>query len=71
MLVQTTANQIIITIPEDNSYFSYSELKAFLNDLQYRSIFKQKQVPQSLADELADEADRNWWNNNKNRILNP
>ena len=71
MLVQRTANQIIITIPEDNSYFSYPELEAFLNDLHYRSIFKQKQVPQSLADELADETDRNWWNNNKNRILNP
>jgi hypothetical protein len=69
MQIERTNKQIIITIPDDDSYFSYSELEVFLNYIKFKSHLERKQGDQKVADQLADEADQNWWANNKDRIL--
>lgn len=69
MLIKNTGRQIVITIPNDNSIFKPKELKDFLDYLKYLQLMNRKKGTASLAKELADEADRNWWINNKARIL--
>jgi predicted trehalose synthase len=68
MTIERADGEIIIKIP---NVIDVEELQRLLNYLLYREAVASSEATQEQVDELARELNRNWWEENKDRLLNP
>ncbi|MDX1939209.1 MAG: hypothetical protein SFU99_01575 [Saprospiraceae bacterium] len=66
MTVERTADEIIIRLP---SSMDIEGIMEFLSYLQFKEITQKSQATQEDADRLAKEANKNWWERNKDKYL--
>lgn len=66
MTIERTDNQIIITLPAS---MNVDELQRLINYLLYKEATKDSQATQDEVDKLAREANKQWWQENKDRFL--
>lgn len=66
MIVERTSEQIIIKLPLT---INIEEIQRFLNYLRYKELTTKSQATQADADALAKEANKSWWEKNKERFL--
>ena len=66
MLIQTINNETIITVP---SSVNFSYLQDFIDYLNVKSIVSNSQATEEEIDQIAEEAQENWWKNNKNKFV--
>lgn len=66
MTVERTADEIIIRLP---SSMDIEGIMEFLSYLRFKEIAQKSQATQEDADRLAKEANRSWWERNKDKYL--
>ena len=66
MTVQIIDNQIIITLPASTDLEGVQRL---INYLLYKEATKDSKAKQEDVDNLAREANKQWWEENKQRFL--
>jgi hypothetical protein len=66
MKIQRIDNQIIITLPGSTDLEGVQRL---INYLLYKETTKDSQAQQEDVDNLAREANKLWWEENKQRFL--
>lgn len=66
MTVQRTDNEIIIKLPAS---MDLEEIQRLINYLLYKEATKDSQATQDEVDKLAREANKQWWEENKERFL--
>jgi hypothetical protein len=66
MTIQRIDNQIIITLPGSTDLEGVQRL---INYLLYKEATKDSQAKQEDVDNLAREANKLWWEENKQRFL--
>ncbi len=66
MLIQTINNETIITVP---SSVNFSYLQDFIDYLNVKSIVSNSQATEEEIDQIAEDAQENWWKNNKNKFV--
>lgn len=66
MTIQRIDNQIIITLPGSTDLEGVQRL---INYLLYKEATKDSQAKQEDVDNLAREANKLWWKENKQRFL--
>lgn len=66
MTIQRINNQIIITLPES---VDLEGLQRLINYLLYKEATKDSQAKQEEVDQLAREANKQWWEENRHRFL--
>lgn len=69
MILERKDNEIVIRIPDDGRAFGAKELQNLINYIRYRQLVSRSIATQEDADQLAKEANSNWWAANKERIL--
>ncbi len=66
MTIQRLDNKIIITLPASKDLEGVQRL---INFLHYKEATKDSKAKQEEVDELAREANKQWWEENKHRFL--
>lgn len=66
MTIQRTDNQIIITLPGD---VNIDGVQRLVDYLLYLEATKDSKAKQDDVDNLAREANKQWWEENKHRFL--
>lgn len=67
MVIERTKDEIIVRLsPTVNT----DDLQDFLNFAKYKEITSKFKVKQDMVDRLANEINKKWWNENRDRILN-
>jgi hypothetical protein len=66
MTIKRTDNQIIITLPAS---IDLEGVQRLINYLLYKEATKDSKAKQEEVDELAREANKQWWEENKHRFL--
>jgi hypothetical protein len=66
MTIKRTDNQIIITLPAS---VDLEGVQRLINYLLYKEATKDSKANQEDIDELAREANKKWWEENKDRFL--
>ncbi len=66
MTIQTTDNQIIITLPAS---IDLEGVQRLINYLLYKEATKESKAKQEDVDQLAREVNKQWWEENKQRFL--
>lgn len=66
MVIQRINEQIVITLP---GTMEIESLQRLINYLLYKEATKDSQAKQEDVDKLAREANRLWWEENKQRFL--
>ncbi|NUN99133.1 MAG: hypothetical protein HUU01_00820 [Saprospiraceae bacterium] len=66
MTIQRLDNQIIITLPASTDL---EGVQCLINYLLYKEATKDSKAKQEDVDRLAREANKQWWEENKQRFL--
>jgi hypothetical protein len=66
MNIQTVGNEIIITLP---ATIDRTGLERLINYLLYKEATKDSKAKQEDVDKLAREANKQWWEENKDRFV--
>jgi len=66
MTVQTINNKTIIRIP---SSVSFAYLQDFLDYLNVKIILSKSQATDIEIDKIAEDAQTEWWKNNKSKFI--
>ena len=66
MTIKRLDNQIIITLPAS---IDLEGVQRLINFLLYKEATKDSKAKQAAVDELAREANKQWWAENKHRFL--
>jgi len=68
MIIEKGNKEFIIRIPET---VDTEEIQDFVNYVRYKELVsKAKKVDQSVVDQLTEEINKNWWTENRSRLLN-
>jgi len=65
MTIERKNREIIIRIADN---INTDDLQQFLNYLRYKELTSKCNAVQEDADTLASTINRNWWNENRNRL---
>ena len=66
VLVERTNDAIVLKLPLDTKA---SDIQWVLNFFEYVDLVSKSYARQEEIEDLAREANRDWWNENKNRFL--
>jgi hypothetical protein len=66
MTIQTTDDQIIITLPAS---IDLEGVQRLINYLLYKEATKESKAKQEDVDQLVREVNKQWWEENKQRFL--
>jgi len=66
LIEKSDNNQITITVSSAADSFGIQRL---INYAKYLESTKKSKAKQTDVDKLADEVNRNWWQNNKKRFI--
>ena len=66
MIIERTNNEILIRIPNS---VDIDDAQRIIDYIRYQEITSKSKASQKEADNLAAEANENWWNENKNNFL--
>jgi len=66
MVVERTENEIIIRL---SSAVKVEDLQAFLNYARYKELTANTKVDQEVVDQLADEINKTWWQENRDKLI--
>jgi hypothetical protein len=66
MTVESINNETVIRVP---SSIKFDFIQDFIDYLNAKSIISKSQANEKEIDDLAEEAQEQWWNNNKSRFL--
>ena len=68
MIIEKRNKEFIIRIPET---VDTEEIQDFVNFVRYKELTsKAKKVDQSVVDKLTEAINKNWWTENRSRLLN-
>ncbi len=68
MIIEKRNKEIIIRIPDS---VDAEEIQDFVDYVRYKELTsKARKIDQSIVDQLTKEININWWNENRNRLLN-
>lgn len=67
MVIERTKDEIIVRL---SPTVNIDDLQDFLNFAKYKEIIFKFKVKQDMVDRLANEINKKWWNENRDRILN-
>jgi len=66
MVVERTANEVIIRLP---SSVDTDELQELIEYARYRELVSGFKISQAVVDQISDEINVSWWNNNGKLII--
>ena len=66
MLIERTANEVIIRLP---SYVDTEGLQRLVDYLSYKEATAKSKAKQSDVDKLAKEVKKGWWSKNRSRFI--
>ena len=66
MTVEFINNETVIRVPGS---IKFDFIQDFIDYLNTKSIISKSQASDKEIDDLAEEAQEQWWNNNKSRFL--
>ncbi|MVN23281.1 hypothetical protein [Mucilaginibacter arboris] len=66
MVVERTENEIIVRL---SPAVKEEDLQDFLNYARYKELTANVQVEQDEIDKLASEINKNWWAENRNKLI--
>jgi len=66
MVIERTNNEIIFRLPGDTDI---TTLQRIVNFLKYKEIIKASEGTEEIANQLADESKKHWWEENKSRFI--
>ncbi|RRB04378.1 hypothetical protein [Larkinella rosea] len=66
MLIERTANEVIIRLPAS---VDVTGLQRVVDYLTYKEATADSKATQEQVDELAKEIKKGWWKQNRNRLL--
>lgn len=66
MVVERTENEIIVRLSPD---IKVEDLQDFLNYARYKELTANIQVEQDEIDQLATEINKNWWLENRDKLI--
>ena len=66
MIIERTNNEILIRIPNS---VDIDDAQRIIDYIRYQEITSKSKASQKEADNLAAEANENWWKENKNNFL--
>jgi hypothetical protein len=66
MIIERNNKEVIIRIPAS---VNTDDLQDFIDYARYKELTSKSTATQQDVDELADEINRNWWNENKDRFI--
>lgn len=68
MVLERTDNEIIIRLPKN---INWEDLELVLKFIRYKELVSKSKASQDEIDKLAREANKQWWEENKHRFLQP
>jgi len=66
MIIERTNNEILIRIPNS---VDIDDAQSIIDYIRYQEITSKSKASQKEADNLAAEANENWWKENKDSFL--
>ncbi|HOY19332.1 MAG TPA: hypothetical protein PLC89_18630 [Haliscomenobacter sp.] len=66
MVLERTATEVIIRLPAN---INWEDLELMLRFIRYRENVAKSNAKQEDIDQLAKEANQQWWEENKHRFL--
>lgn len=66
MVLERTANEVIIRLPAD---IEWEELELVIRYIKYRENVSQSKATQDQIDQLARDVNKQWWEENKHRFV--
>lgn len=66
MTIEQTDKEIIVRLSPS---INIEDLQDFLNYARYRELTSAFKVDQEEVDKLADEINRDWWNENRDKLI--
>ena len=66
MIIEKTNNEILIRIPNS---VDIDDAQRIIDYIRYQEITSKSKASQKEADNLAAEANENWWKENKDNFL--
>jgi hypothetical protein len=66
MIIERINNEILIRIPDT---VDIDGIQRAINYIRYKELSSASKAKQEDINNLAEDIDRNWWDNNKNRLL--
>ena len=66
MLIERTNNEIIIRIPVT---VDADDLQDFIDYIRYKELTSDINVPQNKINKLASDLNKNWWKENRKRLI--
>ena len=66
MIIERTNNEILIRIPNS---VDIDDAQRIIDYIRYQEITSKSKASQKEADNLAAEANENWWKENKDNFL--
>lgn len=68
MVLERTDNEIIIRLPKN---INWEDLELVLKFIRYKELVSKSKASQDEIDKLAREVNKQWWEENKHRFLQP
>lgn len=66
MTIERNQNEVIIKVPAS---IGIEEVQGLIDYLTYKIAVSKSKAKQSAIDELAREANKNWWERNKDKLM--
>lgn len=66
MVIENRDNEIILRIPAD---FDSLGIQRILNYLRYKEKIKNSKATEEIAQKLAEESKKTWWEENKDKLI--
>lgn len=68
MVLERTATEVIIRLPAD---INWEDQELMLRFIRYRENVAKSEAKQADIDQLAREVNKQWWEENDDRFINP
>ncbi len=65
MIVERTANEVIIRLPAS---VDTDELQGLIDYARYRELVSGFTVSQAIVNQISDEINKTWWNENRESL---
>lgn len=66
MVLERTENEVIIRLPAD---INWEDLELMIRFIKYKQNVSKSNATQDAIDQLARDANKQWWEENKHRFL--
>lgn len=66
MIIERTETEVIIRLSAD---VDTDDLQEFANFARFKELTANHSIDQNIVDDLASEINKNWWQNNRERVI--